>query len=89
MQELEFNDDWALTTIDNPYDPFDDFDRWYKWDEEMGYHSCGLLARIACVSDSLIDEENERIIREAMQDICRITGGLYTIKVKSLTGEGV
>lgn len=58
-----------LTTIDNPYDPFEDFDNWYKFDEIYGYHSCGLLARIAYTSSAFPDSYNQKIIEDAIDEI--------------------
>lgn len=58
--------DCMLSTIDNPYNPYTNFDEWYRYDMDMGYDSCGRLARIACFSDDMSDEEvdaeNERAI---------------------------
>ena len=61
----------ALTTIDNPYDPFTHFDEWFKFDVEKGYNSCGLLGRIARVSDELSDAENDRVISDAIDEIIK------------------
>ena len=55
-----------LTTKDNPYDPCDQFIPWFVFDITHGYNSCGLLARIAKVSDQLTIFENETEIDEAI-----------------------
>ena len=67
-----------LTTIDNPFDPFKDFDHWYAYDVSKGYNSCSYLARIACTSEALSDDLNEREIERAIDEICEINiNGLY------------
>ena len=61
----------ALTTIDNPYNPFDDFDSWYAFDTDKGYCSCSYLDRIANTSSQMSDEENEREIERAIDEIIK------------------
>ena len=81
----------AISTIDNPYDPISQFDEWYNFDEQKGYHSCSLLARVSKTSSDLsdadYDEEIEAAIDEIikMEETCGLTNvpGLPThIKVK-------
>ena len=61
----------AITTIDNPFDPFEQFTSWFMFDMEKGYYSCSKVARIANFSDDMsqkeIDEENERAIDESIK----------------------
>ena len=58
-----------LTTFDNPYDPFDDFTSWLLFDNEKGYNTCNYLARIAKTSDELSDQENNKEIERAIDEI--------------------
>ena len=60
-----------LTTIDNPYNPFTDWDSWYLYDNDHGYDSCGLLARIAHVSDSLSKLEYVEEVERAIDEILK------------------
>ena len=61
----------ALTTFDNPYDPFEQFSDWFLFDVEKGYNTCAYLARIAHTSDQFSDEENEREVERAINEIIR------------------
>lgn len=70
-----------LTTVDNPYDPFDEWDEWFAYDEQKGYHTCGLLARIALTSVYLSEEENIIEINHAINTILNLFPGMYkTVK---------
>ena len=62
---------YALTTFDNPYDPFKQFTSWWMFDEEKGYHSCGYLDRIAKTSEELSEEENQKEIERAIDEIIK------------------
>lgn len=61
----------ALTTIDNPYNPFEQFVPWLLFDEEKGYHSISYLGRIARTSDQFSDEENNREVERAIDEIVK------------------
>lgn len=60
-----------ITTEDNPYNYFDNFEEWYNYDIQKGYNTCSLLARIARTSDQLSDDENEREIERAIDEILK------------------
>lgn len=60
-----------LTTFDNPYDPFEQFNSWFLFDVMKGYNSCGFLGRIARTSDSFTDEENDREVERAIDEIIK------------------
>lgn len=62
---------YAITTVDNPYDPFDQFDSWYMFDLDKGYNSCSYLDRVARTSDQLTSEENDQEIKRAIKEIIR------------------
>lgn len=62
---------YAITTVDNPYDPFDQFDSWYMFDLDKGYNSCSYLDRVARTSDQLTPEENDQEIKRAIKEIIR------------------
>lgn len=61
----------AITTKDNPFDPIDQFDSWFMFDVDKGYNSCAYLDRIAHTSDSMSDEENEKEIERAIDEILK------------------
>jgi hypothetical protein len=63
--------EFMLTTVDNPYDPFTQWDDWFLWDQTAGYHTPGLLARIARSSNELSDADQYVIIQDAIDEIVR------------------
>lgn len=72
------NSKFALTTIDNPYDPFVDFTNWLLFDNINGYNTCGYLAKFARTSDSLSESENQQEIERAIDEIIKFNPlGLY------------
>lgn len=62
---------YFLTTFDNPYDPNDNFAAWFMFDIDKGYNSCGLLDRVARTSDAMSDEENNKEINRAIDEIIK------------------
>lgn len=61
----------ALTTFDNPYSPFTQFSKWFLFDVEKGYNSCGYLGRIARTSDEMTDEEYNSEVERAIDEIIK------------------
>lgn len=72
----------ALTTFDNPFDPFDQFEQWFNFDQAKGYNSCSYLDRIARTSTQLSDEENEKEIERAIDEIIKYDFANIYKKVK-------
>ena len=72
-----------LTTVDNPFDPFTQFDQWYAYDENAGYHTSALLARIVKSSDELSEADQSVAIENAIDEIVRINANALYIKVTS------
>ena len=78
-----------LTTKDNPFDPFNQFDEWFQFDVSHNYNCCGLIDRIAKVSDEMTPKEYNEAIAAAIAEIiqfdpldiyCRKTMPLSQIK---------
>ena len=62
---------FALTTIDNPFNPLTQFDSWFQFDIEKGYYTCDYLGRIAKTSNLLTDYENSLEIERAIDEIIK------------------
>ena len=58
-----------LTTVDNPHDPFTQWDDWYAYDMRAGYHTPGLLARVAFVSNDLSEADQALAVQSAIDEI--------------------
>jgi hypothetical protein len=58
---------FLLSTTDNPRNPFDDWVGWYLEDIRLGYDTCGLVARLASVSDSVDDEAEIAAMRDVVK----------------------
>ena len=66
------NSNCMLTTFDNPFDPFEQFTSWFLFDVEKGYNSCGKLARIANVSESMSETEFNNEIDLAIDKLIKV-----------------
>lgn len=60
---------YMLTTFDNPFDPFEQFTSWFMFDVEKGYNTCSYLARIAKLTDDMSDQEVTDEIERAIDEI--------------------
>lgn len=60
-----------LTTTDNPFDPFEQFHSWFLFDVEKGYNTCAYLGRITRTSEQLSDEENDKEVERAIDEIIK------------------
>ena len=71
---------YALTTVDNPYDPFDDFKNWFTFDVLNQHNTCERLARTAKVNELLSEPERDSEIERAIDSI--IESDLENIYIK-------
>lgn len=69
--DLPSHPEYMLTTVDNPFDPWTQWDEWFAWDMNAGYHTPGLLDRVARVGDDLSDADQSVAIQEAIDEIVR------------------
>lgn len=60
---------YMLTTRDNPYNPFTDFTNWLLFDKEKGYDTSDYLARLSTPSDSFSEDENNKELERAIDDV--------------------
>lgn len=81
-QDERRSTEYMLSTTDNPYDPFTQWDEWFHWDASSGYHTPGLLARVALSSSELSDVDQFRVIQEAIDEIVRENVSGVFCKVK-------
>lgn len=74
--------EYMLTTVDNPYDPFTQWDEWFAWDMNAGYHTPGLLARVAMVADDLSEGDQFLAVQDAIDEIVQenVLGVLRKVK---------
>ena len=74
-----------LTTIDNPFNPFTQWDEWKRYDEDKKYFTCAYLDRIAKTSYELSEEDYDKAIQDAIDEIVKLNiNGLYA-KIEETT----
>lgn len=67
--DIPHRHEYMLTTVDNPFHPFTQFDEWFVWDQHAGYHTPGLLDRVARVSDELSEADQHLAVQDAIDEI--------------------
>lgn len=90
MTDTEARQAYMLTTVDNPFDPWTQWDEWFAWDSHAGYHTPGLLARVAHSPGDLSEADTHMAIQQAIDEIVRenVLGVFRKVKegeVKRLT----
>ena len=65
------DNDFMLTTVDNPYNPFEQFTLWNLFDKENGYNTCERLARIMNISDDMTQKEEDEEYNRAADAIIK------------------
>lgn len=70
-------EEFMLTTIDNPYNPFTQFDQWYAFDISKGYHTCSYLARVSETSNELSTPLISKDLYSAMDEIIKLQPLMY------------
>lgn len=80
---------FKLTTKDNPFSPFTQFESWQRFDEQRNYNTISYLSRIAFTSIEFTDEENDKVIQRAIDDIVRmnLTGNYIKVLPEDYEGE--
>lgn len=71
MDDTDTQHEYMLTTVDNPFDPWTQWDEWFAWDMNAGYHTPGLLARVARLGDELPEGIQHLTIQRAIDEIVR------------------
>lgn len=72
---------FALSTIDNPFNPFDEFVDWLLYDNEHEYNCCGYLARIINETDEMSELEKIKETERAIDEIIELNPNPIYIKV--------
>ena len=63
--------EYMLTTFDNPYNPFEEFASWNLFDVGKGYNTSAMLGRIVKLSDDMTQQEEQNEINRAIDEIIK------------------
>ena len=81
MAMSEYNNpienDYMVTTYDNPYDPFMQFNLWFKYDMMLGHNCCGILNETANVNSVQSENLNEKDVEDAIDYIVKQNPTIY------------
>lgn len=69
------NKELRVTTADNPYNPFTHWEQWLLYDTNAGYNTCGRLASITFLHDSMTEEEIYESVDHGIDQLIK-TGAL-------------
>ena len=78
-----------LTTVDNPFDPFTQYTEWARYDEDKGYYTPALLARVVLTSEEMSQADQDLAIEYGIEEIVSENVlGIYRKVGPKGTGEG-
>lgn len=71
-----------VSTSDNPYNPFTEPDEWDAFDRQRGYNTWNYLTRLAPEAPSLEQDEYDKILQEAIDEVLRfnLTGNYIRVE---------
>lgn len=69
------NKEIRVTTLDNPYDPFTHWEQWLLFDTNAGYNTCGRLAAVTFISDSMTHQEIFETVESGIEELIK-TGSI-------------
>lgn len=64
--------EYMLTTIDNPFNPFDQFIPWFMFDIEKGYYTCSKIARLVTIAEDMSQKEIDVAMDNAIDRLIEI-----------------
>lgn len=80
---------YALTTVDNPFDPFSQFQAWMEYDRAAGYDTPSYLGRIVITSEHLSDADQADAVSQAIDEILSEHGDTFYKKMSRDDSEVV
>lgn len=66
------DNEYMLTTSDNPFNPYTHWEQWYAFDVGSGYHTSAYLARIVKTSSELSEADQMKDIQEGIDEILQV-----------------
>lgn len=73
--------DFALTTLDNPFNPFTQWNEWLAFDIKAGHFTCERLDKASFTSMELPDDMNDEELERAANEIVANDPLLIYVKI--------
>lgn len=82
------NEDFLLTTFDNPFDPFTQFDDWNRYDTDTGYCTWQRLDKLMPKNYLRMSSgERNHYLSKAMNELVTVLPNIYKVVSKTDTTE--
>lgn len=63
------DEEFALTTFDNPFNPLTHFKEWYAFDTALGHHTSSLMALLSFESKELPESVRIQLNNRVIDDV--------------------